>query len=196
MRVFVISLVSYICVGCQTPNKIRSLLGSVLSLIDALQGVPIVCKTNWCVSTVLHERSPIALFLRLVSRFSLLLRFVILTFMKWPVSLCKSQLRLSGAPNENQSQSQDLHSCPVTQRQLPVNEDVISVVAQCYTDPGKIATSRLSEMFPPSFGVRLTEILFSFLSVPAQWSVGDLRNMFGELCNVENTVTIFACVHG
>ena len=44
IRVFVVSLVSYICVDCQIPNKIRSLLGSVLSLIDALQGVPIVCK--------------------------------------------------------------------------------------------------------------------------------------------------------
>ena len=163
MRVFVISLVSYICVDCQIPNKFRSLLGSVLSLIDALQGVPIVCKTNWCVSTVLHERSPIALFLRLVCRFYLPLNFVIPTFMKWPVSLCKSQLRFSGAPNENQSQSQDLDSCPVTQRQVPVHEDVLSVVAQCYTDSGKIATSRLSEMIPPSFGVRLTEIL-SFIS--------------------------------
>ena len=64
--VFVISLASYICVDCQIPNKICSLLGSVLSLIDALLGVPIVCKINWCVSTVLHERSPIALFLGLV----------------------------------------------------------------------------------------------------------------------------------
>ena len=159
MRVFVISLVSYICVDCQIPKKIRSLLGSVLSLIDALQGVPIVCKTNWCVSTVLLERSLIALFLRLVCLFSLPLSFVILTFMKWPVSLCKSQLRFSGAPKENRSQSRDLDSCLVNQRQLPVHEDVLSVVAQCYTDSGKIATSRLSEMFPPLFGVRLTEIL-------------------------------------
>ena len=44
MRVFVISLVSYICVGCRIPNKFRSLLGSVLSLIDALQGAPIFAK--------------------------------------------------------------------------------------------------------------------------------------------------------
>ena len=79
MRVFVISLVSYICGDCQISNKIRSPLDSVLSLIDDLQGVPIDSKTSLCVSTVLHERSPIALFLRLVCRFSLPLSFVILT---------------------------------------------------------------------------------------------------------------------
>ena len=101
MRVFVISLVSYICGDCQFPTEFCSLLGSVLSLIDALQGVPIVSKTNLCFSTVLHERSPIALFLRLVCRFSLSINFVILNFMKWPVSLCKSTLRISDAPNEN-----------------------------------------------------------------------------------------------
>ena len=82
--------------------------------------------------------------------------------MKWPVSLCKSQLRYSGAPNENQSQSQDLDSCPVTQRQLPVHEDVLSVVAQCYTDSGKIATSRLSEMFPPFWSKTDRDIVFHF----------------------------------
>ena len=103
MRVFVISLVSYICGDCQFPNKIRSLLGSVLSLIDALKGVPVNSKTTLCFSLVLHERSPITLFIRLVCRFSLPLNFVILTLMKEPVSLCKSQLKFSGASMENQS---------------------------------------------------------------------------------------------
>ena len=55
-----------------------------------------------------------------------------------------------------------MDSCPVAQRQLPVHEDVLSVVAQCYTDPAKIATYRSSEMFPPSFGVKLTEV-WSFI---------------------------------
>ena len=66
MWVFVISRVSFICGDCQFPNKIRSLLGPVHSLIDALQGVPIVSKTNLCFSTVLYERFPIALILKLV----------------------------------------------------------------------------------------------------------------------------------
>ena len=64
----------YICGDCQFLKKIRSLLGSVLSLIDALQGVPIVSKTNLRFSPVLHERSPIALFLRFVCRFSLAIK--------------------------------------------------------------------------------------------------------------------------
>ena len=103
MRAFVILLVSYICGDCQLPNKFRSLLCSVLSLIDAFQGVPIVTKSIWCFSTVLHERSPNAIFVRFVCRVSLPLSFVILTFMEWPVSLCKSQSRFSGAPIEKRS---------------------------------------------------------------------------------------------
>ena len=64
MRVFVISLASYIREGCQVPTEIRSLLVSVLSLIVALQGVPIVSKTNFGFSTQLHDCSFFALFLR------------------------------------------------------------------------------------------------------------------------------------
>ena len=82
--------------------------------------------------------------------------------MKWPVSLCKSQLRFSGAPSEIQSQYQDLGSCYVTQRQLPVNEDLFSVVAQWYTDLGKIATSRSSEMFFPLWSKTDRDIVFQF----------------------------------
>ena len=73
--------------GLSIPTELRSLLGSVFSLFDDLQGVPIVSETNLCFFTELHEHSPIAIFLRLVCRFSLTLSLVILTFMKWPVSL-------------------------------------------------------------------------------------------------------------
>ena len=56
MRVFVISLVSYISWDCQfLMTKNRPI-------------VPIVSKTNLGFSTKLHERSLFALFLRLVRR--------------------------------------------------------------------------------------------------------------------------------
>ena len=48
-------------------------------------------------------------------------------------------------------------------------------------------------MFPPSFGVKLLEVS-SFISVMAPIFVGVLRNVFEELCNVEDTVTKIACV--
>ena len=72
MQAFVISLVSCIRGACQFPTEVRSLLGSVLSLSDSLQDVPIVFKTSlYFSSNKLHERSLFAIFLRLFCRFSL-----------------------------------------------------------------------------------------------------------------------------
>ena len=49
-------------------------------------------------------------------------------------------------------------SVPVTPRQPFVHEDVLSVAAQCYTDPVKICYILFERDVSPSFGIKLTEI--------------------------------------
>ena len=79
----------------------------------------------------------------------------------------------------------------VTQRQPSIHENVTTIVAQCYPEPGKHCYLAFGRDVSLSFGTKAAEIS-SLISLLAQGAVRILEIVSGELYNIENTLTVIA----
>ena len=183
MRTFVISLVSYNIGDRQFPTEIRFFSSSVLSLIDALQGVSIFSKNNLGFSTKLH--GPLfsyyssGVFADSSSQFHYASHN--LDFLACRMRINHSLKTWIPVTSPNVSiPSMKMFSLSVLSVKLMRVKLLHLVQPRCFH------LFRSTSDRDMVFQLFLYRLCVSY--------VGVSRIVFGELCNVENTVTRIACV--